>query len=216
MLTDEFKEGRPKSVVVPQNIDDVGTNNAKMSCCISRDKGVPGLNSSKAVYDIYTGAEPWIYAYDPETKQSPLYVFRVEPNPTKLIRAKSTLKQMSNDVPWATVSALHFVYVTKFILDHKIVESSPLHYKLTLFLKGDPRRPCLACRGLRGVHVSSPMINSSLAIPKRACACATHGRELERITLAAKYYRVVPSSVYCIRRGLRHNIRLDTSVFIRG
>lgn len=50
---------------------------------------------SKAVYNIYTGDESWIYAYDPETKQqSTVWVFQNEPNPTKVTRAKSTLKQM--------------------------------------------------------------------------------------------------------------------------
>ncbi|GBP24777.1 hypothetical protein EVAR_79624_1 [Eumeta japonica] len=43
MLTDEFKESRTKSVVVPQNVDAVaGINNARSSCYILQDKGVTG------------------------------------------------------------------------------------------------------------------------------------------------------------------------------
>ncbi|GBP11103.1 hypothetical protein EVAR_79762_1 [Eumeta japonica] len=39
--------------------------------------------------------DSWIYAYNPETKQqSRVWVFQDEPNPKKVIRAKSTLKQM--------------------------------------------------------------------------------------------------------------------------
>ncbi|GBP47545.1 hypothetical protein EVAR_40101_1 [Eumeta japonica] len=38
--------------------------------------------------------ESWIYAYDRETKQqSTLWMSHDEPNPTKLIRSESTLKQ---------------------------------------------------------------------------------------------------------------------------
>ncbi|GBP90059.1 Glutamate receptor ionotropic, kainate 1 [Eumeta japonica] len=42
MLTDEFKEGQAKLVVLPQIIDAAGTN-ARSSCCISRDTGVLGI-----------------------------------------------------------------------------------------------------------------------------------------------------------------------------
>ncbi|GBP51726.1 hypothetical protein EVAR_96277_1 [Eumeta japonica] len=39
--------------------------------------------------------EPWIYVYDPTTKQqSTVWVFQDEPTPTKVIRTESTLKQM--------------------------------------------------------------------------------------------------------------------------
>lgn len=51
--------------------------------------------TSKNVYDIVTGDESWIYAYDPETKQqSTVWVFPDEANPTKVTRARSTSKQM--------------------------------------------------------------------------------------------------------------------------
>lgn len=51
--------------------------------------------ASKAVYNLYTGDESWIYAYEPETKQqSTVWVFQDEPNPTKLVHARSTSKQM--------------------------------------------------------------------------------------------------------------------------
>lgn len=51
--------------------------------------------ASKDVYKIVTGDESWIYAYEPETKQqSTVWVFQNEQNPTKVIRARSTSKQM--------------------------------------------------------------------------------------------------------------------------
>ena len=51
--------------------------------------------ASKDVYKIVTGDESWIYAYEPERKQqSTVWVFQDEPNPTKVVRARSTSKQM--------------------------------------------------------------------------------------------------------------------------
>lgn len=144
VLTDEVKEGRPKSVVVPQNIDAVrelimqdrhvtyreieaslGISMTSIYKILHEHLAVKKICSrwiphnlridqkrarvdwckkmlrkynqgaSKAVYNIYTGDESWIYAYDPETKQqSTVWVFQDEPNPTKVIRSKSTLKQM--------------------------------------------------------------------------------------------------------------------------
>lgn len=144
MLTDEIKEGRPKSVVVQQNIDavrqlvmqdrhvtyreieaslgismtsihailhehlivkkicsrwiphnlSVDQKQARVDWCKKMIKKY-NRGTSKAVYNIYTGDETWIYAYDPETKQqSTVWVFQDEPNPTKVVRARSTLKQM--------------------------------------------------------------------------------------------------------------------------
>ena len=56
-------------------------------------KYVPG--ASKHVYDIVTGDESWIYAYEPESKQqSNVRVFLDEPNPTKIDLTQSTSKQM--------------------------------------------------------------------------------------------------------------------------
>lgn len=50
---------------------------------------------SKSVFEIVTGDETWIYAYDPETKQqSTVWVFEDEPPPTKVTRARSVAKQM--------------------------------------------------------------------------------------------------------------------------
>lgn len=47
------------------------------------------------MYSIYTGDESWIYAYESESKQqSTVWVFQDEPNPTKVVRARSTSKQM--------------------------------------------------------------------------------------------------------------------------
>ena len=51
--------------------------------------------ASKHVYDILTGDELWIYAYEPESKQqSTVWVFQDEPNPTKIAPARSTSKQI--------------------------------------------------------------------------------------------------------------------------
>ena len=44
--------------------------------------------ASKHVYDIVTGDESWIYAYESESKQqSTVWVFQDEPNPIKVPRA---------------------------------------------------------------------------------------------------------------------------------
>ncbi|GFU49786.1 hypothetical protein NPIL_465461 [Nephila pilipes] len=57
------------------------------------EKYIQGI--SKAVYNIYTGDESWIYAYEPETKQqSTVWVFQDEAKPTKVVRGRSTSKQM--------------------------------------------------------------------------------------------------------------------------
>lgn len=46
---------------------------------------------SKHVYDMVSGDESWIYAYDPDSKQqSTVWVFQDEPKPTKVIRSRST------------------------------------------------------------------------------------------------------------------------------
>lgn len=143
-LNDEFRGGRPKSAVVPENIDAVrelivqdrhvtyreieaslGISTTsihsilhehlavKKVCCrwiphnltIAQKKARVDWckemlkkfdrGASKDVYKIVTGDESWIYAYEPETKQqSTVWVFEDEPNPTKVVRARSTSKQM--------------------------------------------------------------------------------------------------------------------------
>jgi histone-lysine N-methyltransferase SETMAR len=50
---------------------------------------------SRRVSDILTGDETWLYQYDPETKdQSTVWVFDNELPPTKVVRSRSTAKQM--------------------------------------------------------------------------------------------------------------------------
>ena len=50
---------------------------------------------SKYVYDIVTGNESWIYAYEPQNKQqSTVLVLQDDPNSKKVARARSTSKQM--------------------------------------------------------------------------------------------------------------------------
>ena len=51
--------------------------------------------TSKHVYDIVTGDESWIYAYELEKKQqSTVWVFQDKPNPTKVAVARSSSKQI--------------------------------------------------------------------------------------------------------------------------
>ena len=138
-LTDEVKEGRPKSVVVPENIDAVRklieedrhvtyqeierylsismTSIHKIlheHLCVRKlcARWIPHLlkdaqknarvdwyrkmiskyncGASKAVYNIVTGDESWIYSYEPERKgQSAVWVFQCEAKPTKVVRSRS-------------------------------------------------------------------------------------------------------------------------------
>lgn len=143
-VADEFREGRPKSVVVPQNIDavrelimqdrhvtyceieaslhisstsihsilhehlvvkkicsrwiphnlSIAQKKARVKWCKEMMKKF-NRGASKDVYKIVTGDESWIYAYEPETKQqSTVWVFQDELNPTKVVRGRSTAKQM--------------------------------------------------------------------------------------------------------------------------
>ena len=51
--------------------------------------------ASKHVYAIATVDESWIYEYEPESKkQSTVWLFQDESNPTKVVRLRSTSKQM--------------------------------------------------------------------------------------------------------------------------
>ncbi|GBP93087.1 hypothetical protein EVAR_63369_1 [Eumeta japonica] len=69
MLTDEFKDGHPKSVVVPQNVDAVRE-------LITRDRHVT-FGEIKTSVSL---SESWIYTYDPKAKQqSTVWVFQDEP-----------------------------------------------------------------------------------------------------------------------------------------
>lgn len=143
-LKDESREGRPKTAVVPENIDAVRelikedrhvtyreieaslgisppaihtilhdhlavkkicsrwiphnlTNAEKKARVDWCKKMIKKYNSgaSNEVNKIVTGDESWIYAYEPETKQqSTVWIFQDEPNPTKVVRTRSTKKQM--------------------------------------------------------------------------------------------------------------------------
>ena len=143
-LSDEFREGRPKSAVVSENIDAVcemikqdrhvtyceieaslsisstsiyailhehlavrklcsrwiphnvtiAQKKARVDWCEEMLKTF-NRGASKDVYKIVTGDESWIYSYEPESKQqSTVWVFQDEPNPTKVVRARSTSKKM--------------------------------------------------------------------------------------------------------------------------
>lgn len=51
--------------------------------------------ASTAVYNIYTGGESWIYAYEPETKQqSTVWAFQESPNPTIVLIGSNAWKSV--------------------------------------------------------------------------------------------------------------------------
>ena len=143
-LKDEFREGRPNTAVVPENIDAVrklieedrhvtyreigailGIGVKSIHTILHDRLGVRKLcarwiphkltdaqkknrvdwcremldkfnqGASNLVYNIVTGDESWIYAYEPERKgQSTVWVFQCEENPTKVTRSRSVAKQM--------------------------------------------------------------------------------------------------------------------------
>lgn len=143
-LADKNREGRPKTAVVPGNIDAVRNlimqdrhvtyreieaflhiSMTSINKILHEHLGVRKICSrwiphnltaaqkkarvvwckemikkynhghANSTYNIYTGDESWIYAYDPETKQqSTVWMFQDEAKPTKVIRSRSTSKQM--------------------------------------------------------------------------------------------------------------------------
>ncbi|CAH2005787.1 unnamed protein product [Acanthoscelides obtectus] len=67
---------------------------ARVNWC---QKTLDRVNSgnSKNVYSIVSGDESWIYCYKPENKrQSAVWVFQGEENPTKVIRSRSVSQKM--------------------------------------------------------------------------------------------------------------------------
>ena len=61
---------------------------------LHRNVGKYDGRASKDVYKIVTG-DSWIYAYELATKQwSTVWVFEPEPYPTKVVRGRSSSKQM--------------------------------------------------------------------------------------------------------------------------
>lgn len=143
-LTDEVREGRPKSAVTQENVDVVrrminedrhvtyreiqeclGIGMSQIQIILKEELGVRKLFSrwiphllsdeqkivrvnwcrktlkkfnkgrSNAVFNVVSGDETWIYAYEPETKnQSRVWVFEDELKPTKVVRSRSTAKKM--------------------------------------------------------------------------------------------------------------------------
>ncbi|GFS79745.1 uncharacterized protein NPIL_406641 [Nephila pilipes] len=78
---------------IPHNLTNAQKKARVDWCKEMLEKYIQG--TSKAVYNIYTGDESWIYAYEPETKQqSTEWVFQDEAKPTKVVRGRSTSKQM--------------------------------------------------------------------------------------------------------------------------
>lgn len=143
-LSDEFREGRPRTAVTDENIaavramleEDRRTSyeciratlgigmsqiqtilhqylDVRKLCCrwiphkLTSDQKVQRVEwcretlekfnggTSNLVWNIVTGDESWIYCYEPEKKsQSAQWVFRTEPNPTKIRRIRSAGKKM--------------------------------------------------------------------------------------------------------------------------
>ncbi|GFU40787.1 putative mariner transposase [Nephila pilipes] len=78
---------------IPHNLTNAQKKARVDWCKEMLEKYIQG--TSKAVYNIYTGDESWIYAYELETKQqSTVWVFQDEAKPTKVVRGRSTSKQM--------------------------------------------------------------------------------------------------------------------------
>ncbi|GFS82437.1 putative DD34D transposase [Nephila pilipes] len=78
---------------IPHNLTNAQKKARVDWCKEMLEKYIQG--TSKAVYNIYTCDESWIYAYEPETKQqSTVWVFQDEAKPTKVVRGRSTSKQM--------------------------------------------------------------------------------------------------------------------------
>lgn len=78
---------------VPHNLSE-DQKAARVDWCRSTLKRFNG-GRSKAVYNIVSGDETWIYSYEPERKhQSAVWVFEDEVKPTKVVRSRSVSKKM--------------------------------------------------------------------------------------------------------------------------
>ncbi|GBP61817.1 hypothetical protein EVAR_97259_1 [Eumeta japonica] len=89
---------------------------------------------SKAVRDIDTGDESWIYAYDPETRQqSTLWVFQDEPNPTKASATSATADGLAPEGASQT---------KKFCL--QVIKKRPRKKFCLQVIKKRPRKPDVA------------------------------------------------------------------------
>lgn len=78
---------------VPHNLSEE-QKAARVKWCRSTLKRF-NVGKSKAVYNIVSGDESWIYSYEPERKhQSTVWVFDDEVKPTKVVRSRSVSKKM--------------------------------------------------------------------------------------------------------------------------
>lgn len=78
---------------VPHNLSEE-QKAARVDWCRSILKCYNG-GKSKAVYNMVSGDESWIYSYEPERKhQSAVWVFDDEVKPTKVVRSRSVSKKM--------------------------------------------------------------------------------------------------------------------------
>lgn len=78
---------------VPHNLSEE-QKAARVNWCRSTLQRFNG-GKSKAVYNIVSGDESWIYSYEPERKhQSAVWVFAGEIKPTKVVRSRSVSKKM--------------------------------------------------------------------------------------------------------------------------
>ncbi|CAH2011645.1 unnamed protein product [Acanthoscelides obtectus] len=84
--------------------------------------------NSKNVYSIVSGDKSWIYCYEPENKrQSAVWVFQGEENPTKVIRSRSVSKKIQRTVTadlYTTIynASSHTAQKTKQYLTEENVE----------------------------------------------------------------------------------------------
>ncbi|KAI6648694.1 hypothetical protein LOD99_7920 [Oopsacas minuta] len=107
VLEDAPRSGRPNILHNEENVNemlDLITKDPHITCAQFAN------GSSRAVSEILTGDETWIYHYDPEIKRiSKEWVEEDAPPPTKVRRARSVGKQM-----WAMFSDL--VDLSKLLL----------------------------------------------------------------------------------------------------
>lgn len=72
-------------------------NRSKKGSCRLVERNVKKYDSgaSKHVYNIVTGGEAWIHAYELECKRrSTVWLFKDEPNLIKVVRVRKTSKQI--------------------------------------------------------------------------------------------------------------------------
>ncbi|KAF8774406.1 Protein GVQW3 like protein [Argiope bruennichi] len=111
-VSDESRKGRPKSVLIPKNIDDVrkvieedrhvtyrrsifGISQTAIHSILQEHLAVKKICSRWIPHNLTIAHKKRFVQIGPETKQqSTVWVFQDEPNPTKVARSSSTSKKM--------------------------------------------------------------------------------------------------------------------------